>query len=241
MIEGKQLLAGYIPIELHKKIKAKADAHNVSMTKAMTDAMQKFLEDDSYPVHIKKKHFPDKKFVPNLPLPSQERLHELFDYNPDTGDLINKVDRSSIALKGQIVNRNCSHGCYRGVSVDNQSHPAHRIIYKWLYNEEPEDVDHLDHNVGNNRKNNLRGCTHIENCRNRSGAQSNSKSGVRGVYRHTYQEGWVVQITNGKKIESKYFGDNTYDGDKEKSLEAAKYHAKIKRLELFGDYNGGDE
>lgn len=44
------------------------------------------------------------------------------------------------------------------------------------------DIDHIDHNGLNNQKNNLREVTHSINLLNRSGPNSNSSTGIRGIY-----------------------------------------------------------
>ncbi len=54
-----------------------------------------------------------------LPLPSQESLQELFDYDPNTGHLRWKIDRSPNARIGMIAGTPNSMG-YRMVRVDGK-------------------------------------------------------------------------------------------------------------------------
>ena len=64
-------------------------------------------------------------------------------------------------------------------------------------------VDHRDGNCLNNRRSNLRACTHAENQRNK-GAYATNKSGFKGVYRHKRSGKWTAQIkVDGK---SKWLG-----------------------------------
>ena len=90
-------------------------------------------------------------------------------------------------------------------------------------------VDHINHNVNDNRKTNLRVCTNSQNNMNK-GLQSNNTSGVTGVTWFSRDNKWAAQIKiNGKHIhlglfnnisdaiaarkaaEEKYFGKYSYD------------------------------
>lgn len=68
-----------------------------------------------------------------------------------------------------------------------------------------KNCDHEDRNELNNRKYNLRKCTHQENCQNR-GMYSNNTSGITGVYWAKSLQKWTVRIQiNGKNTNLGYF------------------------------------
>ena len=88
-----------------------------------------------------------------------------------------------------------------------------------------KNCDHIDRDPKNNRKNNLRNCTHMENMRNCSLSKNNT-SGFVGVGWHKEKRKWQSSITVNKKeiiigryqdkkeaifnrllAEKKYFGD----------------------------------
>jgi hypothetical protein len=81
----------------------------------------------------------------------------------------------------------------------------HRVI---MNSHENKVIDHIDHNGLNNKKENLRECSNKENLQNRNGAQTNSKSGVRGIYWCKIYNKWVAQIIlNKKKVWVRRFDD----------------------------------
>lgn len=87
-------------------------------------------------------------------------------------------------------------------------------------------VDHINHNTLDNRRANLRLCSHGENQRH-SRRQSNNRSGYKGVYWKPDHNRWLVEIrAEGKAIHIGYFTDKiaaaiAYD-------EAAKkYHGEF--------------
>lgn len=89
-------------------------------------------------------------------------------------------------------------------------------------------VDHINHNVRDNRKSNLRAVSQENNCMNKK-VQSNNKSGTAGVYYDIKCNRWISQLKlNGiyahrkryktkeeavkarKEAEEKYFGEFSY-------------------------------
>ena len=88
------------------------------------------------------------------------------------------------------------------------------------------DVDHINHDGLDNRKENLRICTRSQNMMNQR-VYKNNKSGYKGVYWHKANSYWVSQIRKNKKsIYLGYFKDKTV---------AAKAYNKA-ALEIFGKY-----
>lgn len=86
----------------------------------------------------------------------------------------------------------------------------HRFIMK--VTDENYEIDHIDGNTLNNRKNNLRICLHIDNMKNQK-LNKNNTSGYKGVWLDKNRNVWVAEIhVNNKKI---ILG---YDTDKEKVI-----------------------
>jgi len=102
----------------------------------------------------------------------------------------------------------------------------HRVI---LGTEKGFLVDHRDGDGLNNRKDNIRSCTHTENARNRR-LQYNSFSGYKGVSWHKKSKKWRSRITvDGKLIRLGSFfclikAAKAYD------KAAKKYHGKFANI-----------
>src|SRR5690349_8011378 len=89
------------------------------------------------------------------PLPTIERLRELFIYCPDTGAVTRRVGRSS-CLAGAVVGTRTNAGRLI-VRVDYEIHFVHRIAWALHYGEHPALlVDHINGDPADNRIDNLR-------------------------------------------------------------------------------------
>lgn len=103
---------------------------------------------------------------------------------------------------------------------------AHRLAFEWAHGEIPEgmQVDHRCFHRNCVRPNHLRLVTHAQNQQNRRGAQSNSTTGVRGVYWSKRHRKYEAQVgLNGKRYHVGLFD----------TLEEAKAAVIAKRKELF--------
>ena len=131
-------------------------------------------------------------------LPSCERLNDLFSYDPVSGVLTRKVSVRYNALAGSEVGCVGKNG-YKIFSIDGSLYYVHRVIWKLITGEEPEEIDHIDGVRTNNAIKNLRSVTRDENAKNTSKPRGNS-SGVIGVSWNIQANKWESYITvKGKK------------------------------------------
>jgi hypothetical protein len=87
-------------------------------------------------------------------------------------------------------------------------------------------VDHINHNRLDNRKENLRICTNAENNRNKKKTKSNT-SGYKGVYWNTKTGKWIAQImVDGKHYHLGCF-DNIVDAATAYDQSAKKFHKEF--------------
>lgn len=124
-----------------------------------------------------------------ISLPNRLRINELFVY--DNGKLFNRIDRRR-GRKGQEAGALSGRG-YRNIRIEGKYYLAHRLIWKLLYGEDPEEIDHINGNRSDNRITNLRSVCHYENMRNRKRGSDNT-SGVMGVSWHKVNSKWRARI-----------------------------------------------
>ena len=83
-------------------------------------------------------------------------VRRLLSYDPHSGLLTWRENRSGTARKGGVAGCKDGHG-YIAVSILNKSYKAHRLAWLLHYGEWPEDqVDHINGNGEDNRIDNLR-------------------------------------------------------------------------------------
>ena len=150
------------------------------------------------------------------PLPTQELLRKLLDYDPETGALIwrertpDMFTAATRSAEWQCKNWNsgyvgkpalnslAKHGYLRGTLLQKHQY-AHRIIWKWMTGEEPNIIDHINGTRNDNHWKNLRSGSQSQNMQN-ARMRSNNTSGTLGVTWHTTAQIWTarIQINNHK-------------------------------------------
>lgn len=99
----------------------------------------------------------------------------------------------------------------------------HRFIMKCPKNKV---IDHINGDVLDNRKINLRICSQAENVKNNK-MRIDNKSGYKCIFRYRNKKGWFVQIKNNKKT--------TYIGKIKTLKKAIKIRNKL-LIKLHGEY-----
>ena len=156
-----------------------------------------------------------------------EIARALFEYNEQTGVLVNRVTRG--ASKAGRVAGVPHHTGYLNTTVNYKHVLVHRVIWLIKTGAYPKhSIDHIDMNKTNNRWSNLREATGSQQNGNK-GLMSNNKSGWKGVRKSKNR--WQALLTlNGKQ---------RLVGSFETAEEAVAARAEAAR-EQFGEfYNHG--
>jgi len=146
-----------------------------------------------------------------IPLPDQETLLELLRYEPETGKLFwrERPEKYSAHAENPLQEHNrwnarhanteafthvylgYHHGALLGRLVK-----AHRVIWKMMTGQDPDQIDHINGKRADNRWANLRNVSHAENGRNQRLARNNT-TGVNGVSFHRKRKRFVASIRAG--------------------------------------------
>jgi hypothetical protein len=138
----------------------------------------------------------------------REQIEREIAYDPSTGAFFNRIDRGRggrLKAGSQIkTTPNKTHG-YLIIHVGGRGHLAHRVAWLLAHGEWPKNqIDHIDHDITNNRLSNLRVVTHEGNMRNLSLYRTNT-SGHTGVYNDHGR--WVAYYyRNGTRREIGRYG-----------------------------------
>lgn len=155
----------------------------------------------------KNRYKKNKKFVghnqENLEMPSQSDLNKMFDYHA-SGGFIRKIARGTQKVGDSVFGKLETNG-YRRMPINYSLYLIHRLIWKWHYGDEPEFIDHINHDRTDNRIENLRKVSKNENARHQL-LPSNNTSGFYGIRWHEYggrKGAWTVAITVNHKRKTK--------------------------------------
>lgn len=153
---------------------------------------------------------------------NKKRLQELLDYNKNTGEFRWKIKKSRNIKIGDIAGY-INELRYRKIMIDEKFYLAHRLAWLYVYGKFPKnEIDHINHKRDDNRINNLRDVTHLENHKNTSIQKSNT-SGISGVHWYKLVGRWAASIkVNG---EFKHLGHfkNIKDAKRARDKAKAKY------------------
>lgn len=128
---------------------------------------------------------------------TQQRLRELVDYNPETGDFrwrgnTSRYPAVSRKREGKIATVTNGHG-HSYLYIDGEKFAAARLAWLYMTGQWPEhQIDHANQRRWDDRWENLRQATVAENCQNRTRQTSNT-SGCRGVWKQNGK--WLVRVT----------------------------------------------
>jgi hypothetical protein len=157
---------------------------------------------------------------------TQERLRELLDYDPETGNFHWRVRKKRGHRAGDIAGCRVRSDCWC-INIDGRFYRAHQLA--WLHTKGEWGrpiIDHRDGNPLNNRWSNLRLSSYSENAANRGRLRSNT-SGFKGVVFDRRRGNWRGAITK--------LGKRHHIGTYATAEEAhAAYVAKAR--ELYGEF-----
>jgi hypothetical protein len=159
-------------------------------------------------------------------LPDQSVLISLFYYYD--GNLYWSCTRNGFVKQGDIAGSKCNKR-YKTVNINKKHYLLHRVIYKYFYNDEPENVDHINGDINDNHILNLQPITTSFNLLKDNKVYKNNTSGYRGVQFRNEVNKWRVRITvNKKRIDVGYFV-NKSDAIDARIKAENKYLKSIKR------------
>jgi hypothetical protein len=117
-----------------------------------------------------------------------QRLHEVLDYNPETGDFTHKAE-------GRRVGGQSKHLGYWVIGVCGRQYYGHRLAWFYVHGEWPKFIDHINSDRVDNRLANLRNIEQRINNQNRRAAGKNNLCGFLGVSHEPRNASpWVARI-----------------------------------------------
>ena len=147
--------------------------------------------------------------------------------------IVDDEDFDRVTNKGKWYINNTGHvrmGLYMGTRSNGKIILKNLQLHRFII-DAPDgmEVDHINGNALDNRKQNLRVCTKSQNMMNR-GAQKNNTSGFKGVYWNARKDKWMVTIgLNSKYIFIGYFSCKI-EAAQAYNKAALKYHGEFAKI-----------
>ena len=152
---------------------------------------------------------------------SHERLLQVLDYSPETGEFTWRQYMNRSAKKGDTAGCDDGYG-YIVISIDGTLYRGHRLAWFHVHGKWPAvQIDHENRVRSDNRIKNLREATSVQNNQN-VGIKSNNTSGYVGVSLHKPSGLWIAEICSNKK--------RTYLGYFKHAADAGAAYAEAKKV-----------
>jgi len=158
------------------------------------------------------------------PLPTFDRVRELFNYAPETGVLSWCNPRPDRPREKEKAGWNEGRG-YIKVWVDGFVYYGHQIVWLWMTGLWQPMIDHEDLDKSNLKWVNLRPSNKSLNAAN-TGIRSDNSSGYKGIGWDDDRQRWKVQVRKGDVFIMK----------RTKTLAGAIAFHRLKTLEMYGKY-----
>lgn len=154
-------------------------------------------------------------------------LRKIADYNPNTGVMTWRVDKGRSRIGDAIGS--LRHDGYLRAKINQREYLLHRLIWLWVTDSFPFEIDHINHCRTDNRIENLRECTRAQNHANRS--RKKRKSLPKGVRESGKSKFCARIVVQGKEVNlgtfhspesassaylsaaRKHFGEFAFNGD----------------------------
>lgn len=155
---------------------------------------------------------------------TKESARARFIYNPDTGEIFNRVN-SGRARKGELAGYIDKSTGYVRLVLSGKRIKGHQLAFLYMEGYIPDTIDHINRIKSDNKWTNLRESSAQENARN---IRARSKSGYLGVGWYKPTQNWCIYTKDkdGVQVNGGYFAY--------KELELAVQKANELRLQLHG-------
>ena len=110
-----------------------------------------------------------------------QRLHQVLDYNKETGVFVWKHRDTHKEKLGQRAEIKTTHG-YLQITIDNSVYYAHRLAFLYVNNTWPNVIDHINGEKTDNRIINIRSVSQKTNIENVRKVRKHNSNKLLGVY-----------------------------------------------------------